>query len=490
MNLSTLMAQLAGLWAVTPEALTSFVDNLALAVSTKEVTDKDSNLLRGTSAEEPLSLSVSGGTANGYRRQMFSGSAPEARIAAKSKSTTPAYEMDGPVAIIPVKGTLAKNGLEFFGFQLLTSMRDIGASLRQAAADPAVRAIMLDVESPGGTVDGIEELAASVAAAGQSKPLYAYADGLMASAAYWASCGARSIGASSTAQVGSIGVVLMHREVSKALDNAGIKVNFLTAGRYKAAGNQAEPLTDEMRAYMQSNIDDVYGMFLSAVEAGRGVSREKALSMADGKIFLAGQAQTLGLIDRVCSRSDFINNIKGDCNMTLTELKAQHPEAVQALRDELRVAVSAEVAGEHEQALGAARAEASAAQANVIALVGAIFGKAAGEQLQAIAATGVSAEMLGTLQGVLGQSKPEGKVDAQQQALDALKGATAKVPASALDAVASAQGQEEQDFEALLQAHMDKHSCSKGAAMAAVAKANPEAHQKWIAARNAARKEG
>lgn len=490
MNLSTLMAQLAGLWAVTPEALTSFVDNLALAVSTKEVTDKDSNLLRGTSAEEPLSLSVSGGTANGYRRQMFSGSAPEARIAAKSKSTTPAYEMDGPVAIIPVKGTLAKNGLEFFGFQLLTSMRDIGASLRQAAADPAVRAIMLDVESPGGTVDGIEELAASVSAAGQSKPLYAYADGLMASAAYWASCGARSIGASSTAQVGSIGVVLMHREVSKALDNAGIKVNFLTAGRYKAAGNQAEPLTDEMRAYIQSNIDDVYGMFLSAVEAGRGVSREKALSMADGKIFLAGQAQTLGLIDRVCSRSDFINQIKGDCAMDLTELKAQHPEAVQALRDELRVAVSAEVAGEHEQALGAARAEASAAQANVIALASAIFGKAAGEQLQAIAATGVSAEMLGTLQGVLGQAKPEGKADAQQQALDALKAAAAKVPANALDAVASAQGQEEQDFEALLQTHMEKHSCSKGAAMAAVAKANPEAHQKWIAARNAARKEG
>lgn len=176
--------------------------------------------------------------------------------------------------------------------------------------------------------------------------------------------------------------------------------------------------------------------------------------------------------------------------MDLTELKAQHPEAVQALRDELRVAVSAEVAGEHEQALGAARAEASAAQANVIALASAIFGKAAGEQLQAIAATGVSAEMLGTLQGVLGQAKPEGKVDAQQQALDALKGATAKVPASALDAVASARGQEEQDFEALLQAHMEKHSCSKGAAMAAVAKANPEAHQKWIAARNAARKEG
>ena len=453
MNLSTLMAQLAGLWAVTPEALSSFVDNL---------------------------------------RQMFSGSAPEARIAAKSKSTTPAYEMDGPVAIIPVKGTLAKNGLEFFGFQLLTSMRDIGASLRQAAADPAVRAIMLDVESPGGTVDGIEELADSVAAAGQSKPLYAYADGLMASAAYWASCGARTIGASSTAQVGSIGVVLMHREVSKALDNAGIKVNFLTAGRYKAAGNQAEPLNDEMRAYIQSNIDDVYGMFLSAVESGRQVSREKALSMADGKIFLAGQAQTLGLIDRVCSRSDFINNIKGDCIMTLTELKAQHPDAVQALRDELRVAVSAEVAGEREQALGAARAEATAAQANVIALAGAIFGKAAGEQLQAVAAIGVSAEMLASLQGVLGQAKPEGKPDAQQQAIDALKAAAAKVPANALDAVAGtlAQGQEEQDFEALLQTHMEKHSCSKGAAMAAVAKANPEAHQKWIAARNAARKEG
>ena len=454
MSLNTLMTQLVGLWAVTPAALSSLVEGQC---------------------------------------QMLSGAAavaPEARItASKNKAAAgSAYEMDGPVAIVSVKGTLAKNGLEFFGYKLLSSMRDIGAAIRQAAADPAVRAIMLDVESPGGTVDGIEELAAAVAAAGQSKPLYAYADGLMASAAYWASCSAHTIAASPTAQIGSIGVVLMHRERSKALDNAGIKVSFLTAGRYKAAGNTAEPLTDEMRAYMQSNIDEVYDMFLSAVAAGRGVDRTKAMDMADGKIFLAGQAQALGLIDRVCSRSVFINHIKGDCKMNLTELKAQHPEAVQALRDELRVTVSAELAAEHEQALAAARSESSAAQAKVIALAGAIFGKAAGEQLQAIAATGVSAEMLGTLQGVLGQAKPEGKPDAQKQALDALKGATAKVPATALEAVGSAQGQEEHGFEALLQAHMEKHSCSRGAAMSAVAKANPAAHQNWIAAKNAARK--
>lgn len=449
MNLNALLTALAGLWAITPDALNAFVSDLP---------------------------------------QIVAGTVPESRT--NDDLATPIeapYSMEGSVAVIPIKGALAKNGLSFFGFQLLASMREIGAALRQAAADPSVRAIMLDVESPGGTVDGTEELAAAVIAAGQSKPLYAYADGLMASAAYWAACGAREIAAPATAQVGSVGVVLMHREVSRALDNAGVKVNIITAGHYKAAGNMAEPLSDEMRTYIQSNIDSVYELFLQAVEQGRQVNREKAVAMADGKIFLAGDAQNMGLIDRVCSRTEFINKIQKDCTMTLSELKAQHPDTVQELRVELREALRAELSTENNQALDAARADASAVQDRVIALAGAIFGKEAGEKLQAVAASGVSAETLATLQGVLGQpeaAKPSG----QQEALAALAAATAKVPASPLAAVSSEEGAAKQDFAALVDAHMAAHNCGKGEAIKAVANANPNAHNEWIVAQNAARK--
>ena len=90
-----------------------------------------------------------------------------------------------------------------------------------------------------------------------------------------------------------------------------------------------------MRAYLQEGIDAVYELFLSAVEQGRGVSREKTLAMADGKIFIAGEALKAGLIDRICSREEFIKQIKQEWTMNLAELRAQHPELEQELRAEL-----------------------------------------------------------------------------------------------------------------------------------------------------------
>ena len=90
-----------------------------------------------------------------------------------------------------------------------------------------------------------------------------------------------------------------------------------------------------LRAYLQSGIDDTYELFLQAVERGRNVSREKALAMADGKMFTGTEALKTGLVDRVCSREAFITHIKEGLDMTLAELREQHPEAVAALRAEL-----------------------------------------------------------------------------------------------------------------------------------------------------------
>lgn len=394
--------------------------------------------------------------------------------------------MDGPVAIVPVTGTLSKNGLRMWGMDLLTSMRGIGAALRQAEADPAVRAILLDVDSPGGTMDGIEELAGAVSAAGTGKPLYAYADGLMASAAYWLSCGAREIAAPATAEVGSIGVVMMHRELSKAMDAFGIKYTVIAAGHYKAAGNSVEPLSDEMRAYLQSGIDDTYELFLRAVEQGRGVSREKALAMADGKIFIAGEALKAGLIDRVCSRAAFISHIKESTVMNLAELKAQHPEAVRELRTELET----EVAAVNAQARDNALAEgAKAEQERIMALAGAVLGEEAASRLKAVAASGVSPEVLASLQGVLGRTPAaDTKRNSQKEALDALKAAAAAKPLSPLAALGEEENKAAPDFDALVAAHLKAEGGTRGAAITAMAAAHPKEHQAWIDARNAQQK--
>ena len=91
-------------------------------------------------------------------------STPNAAIGNDSApASNPPYVMDGPVAIIPVKGALSKNGLEFWGIQWLASMRAIASAIMQAADDPNVCAIMLDVESPGGTVDGVDDTGGTAA---------------------------------------------------------------------------------------------------------------------------------------------------------------------------------------------------------------------------------------------------------------------------------------------------------------------------------------
>lgn len=445
MSLVSLISSLSGLWAIKADALASLTDRLQHLAEV------------------------------------------EARGAGKTRAEElPLYRMDGPVAIVPVTGALSKNGLRVWGMELMTSMRGIGAALEQAAADPAVRAILLDVDSPGGSVDGIEELAGAVAAAGAGKPLYAYADGLMASAAYWLSCEAREIAAPATAEVGSIGVVMLHREMSKALDDVGVKYTVIAAGHYKAAGNPVEPLSDEMRAYLQSGIDDTYELFLRAVEQGRNVSREKALTMADGKIFIAGEALKAGLIDRVCSRAAFISHIKESTVMNLAELKAQHPEAVQELRAELEAGTAAAAA----QAQDSARSEgAKAEQERVLALAGAVLGEEAASRLKAVAASGVSPEVLASLQGVLGGAPAaDTKRDAQKEALDALKAAAADKPLSPLAALGEEENKGAPDFGALVAAHIKAEGCSRGAAITAMAAAHPEEHQAWIDAQNAQQK--
>lgn len=428
------LAALPQLWAIRPEALTAFVEDLRLM-------------------------------------------AADAR--SRDGSAAPAgkpYSMDGPVAVIPVEGVLTKKGLSFFGFQLAPGMRDLSAALRRAAADRSVKAILLDVDSPGGTVDGIEELAEAVAETGRAKPLYAFADGLMASAGYWLSCGAREIAAPASAEVGSIGVVMMHREYSKALDEAGVTYNIIAAGHYKAAGNTVEPLTDEMRAYLQSGVDDTYELFLQAVERGRNVSREKALAMADGKIFTGGEALKAGLIDRVCSRGDFINHIKEGLDMTLAELREQHPEAVAALRAELEKEHAAQAAS----AADAARSEGASAELDrVLSLAACLLGEQSAETLRNLAASGIKPEQAKAMQkafaALVGK---EAQKDSMENKLNALRAAHDNAPANPLAGLE--QDAAKPGFEEMVAARMEKDGCTRGEAIRRVSIDHPEEHKAWL----------
>ena len=298
----------------------------------------------------------------------------------------------------------------------------------------------------------------------------------MASAAYWLSCNAREIAAPATAEVGSIGVVMMHREYSKALEGAGITCNIIAAGHYKAAGNMVEPLSEEMRAYLQSGIDDTYELFLQAVERGRNVSREKALAMADGKMFTGTEALKTGLVDRVCSREAFITHIKEGLDMTLAELREQHPEAVAALRAELEQEHAAQAAS----AADAARAEgASAELERMLSLAACLLGEQSAETLRDLAASGIRPEQAKAMQkafaALVGK---EAQKDSMQDKLDALRSAHDNAPATPLAGLE--QEAAKPGFEALVKARMEKDGCSRGEAIRSVSIDHPEEHKAWL----------
>jgi signal peptide peptidase SppA len=192
----------------------------------------------------------------------------------------------------------------FFG---ATSSEEIGEALREAAGRPDIKAVFLNIDSPGGTVAGTPELAAAVASLNKQKPVYAFSSGLMASAAYWVASQATAIYATPSAQVGSIGVVQAVIDNSTALDKAGIKVEVFSVGKYKAMGAPGTPLTDDQRELINSNLAEIAGEFHAAVLAkGRSIPAEAM----EGQTFSGKQAQRYNLAGMVPDRAEAMRRLR------------------------------------------------------------------------------------------------------------------------------------------------------------------------------------
>jgi signal peptide peptidase SppA len=188
-----------------------------------------------------------------------------------------------------------------------TDSEEIGEALREAAGRNDIKAVFLDIDSPGGTVAGTPELAAAVASLDKKKPVYAFSSGLMASAAYWIASQARAIYATPSAQVGSIGVVQAVVDRSAAINAAGIKVEVFSVGKYKAMGAPGTPLTDDQRELIQSNLSEIAGEFHAAVLAkGRAIPPEAM----EGQTFSGRQAQRHNLAGMVQDRAEAMRRLK------------------------------------------------------------------------------------------------------------------------------------------------------------------------------------
>ena len=222
------------------------------------------------------------------------------------------YQVINDTAVIPIQGVIAKRMnlfmRIFFGG---TSTQYVGQDIKEALADNSIKSILLDIDSPGGTVDGTQELAQIIFNGRNQKPVVAYSDGMIASAAYWIGSAADNIYISGdTIDVGSIGVVTEHVDYSKYDEKAGVKITEIYAGKYKRIASQNQPLTKEGKQYIQDQVDYLYTIFVDEVARQRGVSSDIVLeSMADGRIFTGKQAISAGLVDGVSTFDRLINTV-------------------------------------------------------------------------------------------------------------------------------------------------------------------------------------
>jgi signal peptide peptidase SppA len=251
----------------------------------------------------------------------FSAEEIEARVGGRESSRAP--RKSSGVAILPVYGVISNRMSAMNDMSGGTSVEKLTAQFRDAMNDPSVGTIVLDIDSPGGSVAGLPELADEIYAARSSKRIVAQVNPLAASAAYWLAASASEIAMTPSGQAGSIGVFTTHEDVSKMLEEKGIKVTTIAAGRYKTEGAPHEPLGDEAKAHLQDRVNQYYDMFVGAVGRGRGVSAAAVKSgFGQGRTLSAKDALAGGMVDRVATLDQTLSAIVGQA-VSVTTVRAE-----------------------------------------------------------------------------------------------------------------------------------------------------------------------
>jgi signal peptide peptidase SppA len=240
----------------------------------------------------------------------------------------PYYTMSDNIAVMDISGPLTKYPTCFQQLFGGTAMLVVQNAIRQANADDAVDAIVLHIESPGGTVAGTYELAAAVKASG--KPVLAYISDLGASAAYWIASQSSFVACSPTAMVGSIGTLMVLQDSSGAYAKEGIKVIPVGTGKFKGAGTEGAEITPDQIAYFQSLATEINAHFVGAVSEARKLTPVQIDSVKDAGVYIGAKAVDVGLVDQVMAFDEFMQHVSGQITKQENDMT---PEEMKTLTD-------------------------------------------------------------------------------------------------------------------------------------------------------------
>lgn len=224
-----------------------------------------------------------------------------AAIDKEEKASAKPYAQIGDIAVLSIDGPMTKkmtSAAYLFGGTSTSQTRD---RLKAAMDDPSVSKVLIRIESPGGQVGGTAELADDIREMGAKKPIFAFVEDLMASAALWVGSQATAVYANKGAKIGSIGVFATIADSSEMANRVGVKFHLITTGKYKGGGQPGTRVTDAHLENWQHQIDGTFADFKDAIATGRKMDSEAVDKIADGRMLNSDEALAAGLIDGVCS---------------------------------------------------------------------------------------------------------------------------------------------------------------------------------------------
>lgn len=248
-----------------------------------------------------------------------------------SRGTPDTHHGKGRIAVVRIEGVISSGmGAPLFGSGIAGS-EGIARRLEGLAEDPTVEAVILRLDSPGGTVAAGQEIAAAVDFLRDAgKVVVASMGDTAASAAYWIAARCNAVVAAPTTTTGSIGVIIQTANLEGLYEKLGVDMETVKSGPLKDMGSADRPMSPTERGIFQEMVDDMFDQFVEAVADGRDMSRDDVLAVADGRVLTGRQAYSLGLVDRLGFFRDAVDeasNLAGLEKPKVFEADPPHPFA-------------------------------------------------------------------------------------------------------------------------------------------------------------------
>ena len=237
----------------------------------------------------------------------------------------PQRQLSGNTAILPLHGPLTRRR-SMISSLLFGSMAldDFTPMLRRTASEPTIKNILIDIDSPGGQLEGVTELAEEIRDARRRKPITAIANGMAAGSAYLLGSQADEFFVIPSGQVGGIGIVAVHEDISERLKKQGLNLTFVSAGKKKMDGNPFQPLSDRVRADLQSDVDRKFERFATDISLGRRVPVSSVRNgFGQGRMLDAKAAFAAGMVDGVKTLDSVVSRLRSPTSRVGLNAKAK-----------------------------------------------------------------------------------------------------------------------------------------------------------------------